>query len=88
MNIIDIDLDIREFKIKMGAEEMVLREPSVQEQFSFDAAIKKLDADEPGQLFSAYKEYFSALGGEDRLIEKMSLRHLIQLMDALSGKKK
>jgi len=88
MNIIDIDLDIREFKIKMGAEEMVLREPSVGQQFDFDASIRDIDASKPKDLFEAYKSYFLSLGGQAELIEKMSLRHLMQLMDALSGKKK
>ena len=88
MERIEVDLDLREYAIKIGAEEMILCEPTLEQQFSFDAKLKGIDEKNPDKMFALYNEFLMALGAKEELIKKLSLRHIKKLTEAFTDKKK
>lgn len=88
MERIEIELDLREYVIKIGAEEMILCEPTLEQQFSFDAKLKGIDSEDPGKMYALYKEFLMELGAKADLVKKMSLRHIQKLTEAFTDKKK
>lgn len=88
MERIEIILDAREYAFKMGAEEMVLREPSVAEDFKFESDLSRFKPEKVEDIIDHYHNFLISLGGKKEILIKLALRHLIEIIETLKGKKK
>jgi hypothetical protein len=82
------DLDSTEFSIKFGDSVMLLREPTLMEQLRFEKGISELESKPVEEMYDFYKGYLVALGGDDKLIEKLSMNQFMSVLEIVQGKKK
>lgn len=85
--ILDLDAD-EKLVIKRNGQEVELRFPSVYEEFGLEKAIKRVDKDNIEEMYNVQKRYIVKLGMPEELLEGLSTRKFLALVEALQGKKK
>ena len=88
MERIKIVLDVKEYAFEMGAEEMILREPSVEEHFVFESELSSFKPEQVVEIIAHYHTFLISLGGNIEMLKKLALRHLREMIETLKGKKK
>lgn len=74
--------------IKRNGKETELRFPSVCETLALEKDLKALDKDDVDGLYACQKKHIIQLGAAEELLDSLSLRKFLLLMETLQGKKK